>query len=102
MTNPLITPLIKLDHISKLFGPRPVLENISMQLMRGEITTLIGPNGAGKSTLVRIILGLLKPDSGSVWPADELKIGYMPQKINIFEIKQRSPANYASYLNIMI
>jgi zinc transport system ATP-binding protein len=76
-------PLIRLEQISKSFGSRPVLENISMQLMRGEITTLIGPNGAGKSTLVRIILGLLKPDSGSVQPAEDLKIGYMPQKINI-------------------
>ena len=76
-------PLIRLEQISKSFGSRPVLENISMQLMRGEITTLIGPNGAGKSTLVRIILGLLKPDSGSVQPSADLKIGYMPQKINI-------------------
>ena len=76
-------PLIRLEQISKSFGSRPVLENISMQLMRGEITTLIGPNGAGKSTLVRIILGLLKPDSGTVQPSADLKIGYMPQKINI-------------------
>ena len=52
-------PLITLDQVSKSFARRPVLSNISMQLMRGEITTLIGPNGAGKSTLVRIILGLL-------------------------------------------
>ena len=76
-------PLITLDKVNKAFAERPILQNISMQLMRGEITTLIGPNGAGKSTLVRIILGLLKPDSGSVQPAADLKIGYMPQKINI-------------------
>lgn len=76
-------PLISLDRVSKAFAQRPVLANISMQLMRGEITTLIGPNGAGKSTLVRIILGLLQPDSGSVLPSPELEIGYMPQKIHI-------------------
>ena len=46
MKKPLIKPLIKLEQISKSFGSRPVLENISMQLMRGEITTLIGPTGA--------------------------------------------------------
>ena len=57
MNNPLIT----LDRVNKAFADRPVLQNISLQLMQGEITTLIGPNGAGKSTLVRIILGLLNP-----------------------------------------
>lgn len=76
-------PLIVLDKVNKTFTERPVLQNISLQLMQGEITTLIGPNGAGKSTLVRIILGLLTPDSGSVTPAAQLKIGYMPQKISI-------------------
>ncbi len=75
--------LITLDKVSMAFGQRPVLQNISMQLMQGEITTLIGPNGAGKSTLVKLILGLLSPDSGSVTPASQLKIGYMPQKISI-------------------
>jgi zinc transport system ATP-binding protein len=75
--------LITLNKVNKAFAERPVLQNISMQLMQGEITTLIGPNGAGKSTLVRLILGLIKPDSGSVTPAPQLNIGYMPQKINI-------------------
>jgi zinc transport system ATP-binding protein len=75
--------LITLSKVNKAFAERPVLQNISMQLMQGEITTLIGPNGAGKSTLVRLILGLIKPDSGSVTPAPQLNIGYMPQKINI-------------------
>jgi zinc transport system ATP-binding protein len=75
--------LITLKKVNKAFAERPVLQNISMQLMQGEITTLIGPNGAGKSTLVRLILGLIKPDSGSLTPAPQLNIGYMPQKINI-------------------
>ena len=79
MNNPLVT----LSKVNKTFAERPVLQNISMQLMQGEITTLIGPNGAGKSTLVRLILGLIKPDSGSVTPAPQLNIGYMPQKISI-------------------
>ena len=75
--------LISLDKVNKGFTGQHVLHNVSMQLNQGEITTLIGPNGAGKSTLVRIILGLLKPDSGSVIPAANLNIGYMPQKLHI-------------------
>ena len=75
--------LISLDKVNKRFENHHVLQNISMQLDQGQITTLIGPNGAGKSTLVRIILGLLTADSGSVQRGANLSIGYMPQKLNI-------------------
>ena len=75
--------LISLDKVNKRFDSHHVLQNISMQLNQGEITTLIGPNGAGKSTLVRIILGLLTADSGSVQRGANLSIGYMPQKLHI-------------------
>lgn len=75
--------LISLDNVNKRFDNHHVLQNISMQLNQGEITTLIGPNGAGKSTLVRIILGLLTADSGSVQRGANLSIGYMPQKLHI-------------------
>ena len=77
------SPLMTLDSVNKAFSGQHVLQNISLQLNHGEITTLIGPNGAGKSTLVRIVLGLLKPDSGSVLSDANLKIGYMPQKLHI-------------------
>jgi zinc transport system ATP-binding protein len=75
--------LISLDKVNKRFENHHVLQNITMQLDQGQITTLIGPNGAGKSTLVRIILGLLTADSGSVQRGANLSIGYMPQKLNI-------------------
>jgi zinc transport system ATP-binding protein len=79
MTNPLMT----LDGVNKSFAGQHVLQNIDLQLNQSEITTLIGPNGAGKSTLVRIVLGLLQPDSGSVISDANLNIGYMPQKLHI-------------------
>ena len=75
--------LISLNDINKSFGQRHVLQDVSFDLNRNEITTLVGPNGAGKSTLVRIILGLLKADSGQVTPNEPLRIGYMPQQLSI-------------------
>ena len=76
-------PLITLNGVNKAFQGQDVLQNISFVVNPGKITTLIGPNGAGKSTLVRIVLGLIEPDSGSVVSAQDLRIGYMPQKLNI-------------------
>ena len=76
-------PLIKANNIGISFGERQILSNVSLQVDQGRIVTLIGPNGAGKTTLVRIILGLLRADSGKITRAAGLKIGYMPQKIHI-------------------
>lgn len=76
-------PLINLQSVSKLFAEKPILQNISMAVNRGEITTIIGPNGAGKSTLARLILGLIAPDHGTIHRSNDLVIGYMPQKIHI-------------------
>ncbi|MDG1694246.1 MAG: zinc ABC transporter ATP-binding protein ZnuC [Porticoccaceae bacterium] len=75
--------LIQLKSVSKSFTDKTILQNISMTVNRGEITTLIGPNGAGKSSLARLILGLISPDSGKISRAEDLIIGYMPQKIHI-------------------
>ncbi len=60
---------------------RQILEQVDLAIHRGEIVTLIGPNGAGKSTLVRVLLGLMKPDGGTVWLRPGLRIGYMPQRL---------------------
>jgi zinc transport system ATP-binding protein len=64
---------------------RQLLEKVSLNVNPGEIVTLIGPNGAGKTPLVRIILGLLKADSGAVMLRPELRIGYMPQQLALSE-----------------
>lgn len=75
--------LVNAQHISIRFGQKSVLTDVYLTVNRGEIVTLIGPNGAGKSTLVSIVLGLLFPDSGEIHLAPKIKIGYMPQKIQI-------------------
>lgn len=57
---------LKLERISKSFGPHLVLDNVSMELQKTHALALIGPSGGGKSTLLRIIAGLEFPDSGTV------------------------------------
>lgn len=76
-------PLIKAEHISHQFDNTMALKQISLQVFPKEIVTLIGPNGAGKSTLLKILLGLIKPTHGKVSRQKNLKIGFMPQKIQI-------------------
>jgi zinc transport system ATP-binding protein len=73
--------LIAARGISKDFAQRKVLQNVSLELSPGKAVTLIGPNGAGKTTLVRILLGLLDPDSGHIERHSDLRIGYMPQRL---------------------
>jgi len=73
--------LITANSIGKRFGERDILQNISLKLPPGKVVTLIGPNGAGKTTLVRILLGLLPADSGSIHRSANLRIGYMPQRV---------------------
>ncbi|WP_068828922.1 zinc ABC transporter ATP-binding protein ZnuC [Pseudomonas sp. BMS12] len=75
--------LIELRDIGVHFAGQAVLQNVQLSVRAGEIVTLIGPNGAGKTTLVRTVLGLLKPDSGSVRRTPRLRIGYMPQKLHV-------------------
>lgn len=75
--------LIRLEQVNVRFGDSHVLQNIDLALHNDCITTLIGPNGAGKTTLVRVVLGLIDASSGSVWREQNLRIGYMPQKLQI-------------------
>jgi simple sugar transport system ATP-binding protein len=58
--------LLRVEAVSKSFGAVVALQDVSMVLASGEVTGLVGDNGAGKSTLVKIISGVLRPDTGSV------------------------------------
>lgn len=78
-------PLIQVQDVSFSYGNAPVLENISLDVQHGEFLGIVGPNAGGKSTLLKIVLGLLKPQSGSVRvkgkkPGDARhSIGYVSQ-----------------------
>ena len=58
--------IIKIEHLSKSFGDKVVLNDINLDIRRGEFITLLGPSGCGKTTLLRMIAGFLKPDSGAI------------------------------------
>ncbi len=75
--------IAKLENISLALNRQTILSGINLELAKGKITTLIGPNGGGKTSIARILLGILKPTSGKVVKKSSLKIGYMPQKIEI-------------------
>jgi zinc transport system ATP-binding protein len=75
--------LIRIEQGGVGFAGQTVLEDINLELQEGEIVTLVGPNGAGKTTLVRVLLGLLPLDRGSIWHTPKLRIGYMPQKLAV-------------------
>ncbi|WP_104399212.1 zinc ABC transporter ATP-binding protein ZnuC [Vibrio penaeicida] len=78
-----MTLLASLKSIRVQFGDKPVLDNINLDLHKGQITTLIGPNGAGKSTLVKVLLGLNKRFDGTLSFTGKPKIGYVPQKLRL-------------------
>lgn len=76
-------PLVDLVDISLRYGDRSVLAGLDLRVEAGHITTLVGPNGAGKTSLVRVVLGLVTPDGGTIRRAPGLVIGYMPQQVVI-------------------
>lgn len=78
-------PLLRLHGVSLTRGRRTLLDGVDLDLTTGEIVTLIGPNGAGKSTLVKVALGLLAPDRGTVWRQPGVRIGYVPQRLVVAE-----------------
>jgi ABC-2 type transport system ATP-binding protein len=87
--------VIDVEGITKRFGNRTVVNNIPMQVRRGEIYGFLGPNGSGKTTFLRMLCGLLRPDGGSgrclgfdiCSESGEIKknIGYMTQRFSFYE-----------------
>ncbi|HSG08007.1 MAG TPA: metal ABC transporter ATP-binding protein [Longimicrobiales bacterium] len=81
-------PAILLEHVRAAYDGHLALEDVSFQVDDGRFAALIGPNGAGKSTALRLVLGLLRPESGRVEvfghpPGRGGLIGYVPQKVVI-------------------
>ena len=86
------SPIIELDHVNVAYQELLVLDDVSLHVASGSFLAIIGPNGAGKTTLLQVILGLVRPASGSVRifgkPPAELdgerrRIGYVPQIMSV-------------------
>jgi zinc transport system ATP-binding protein len=81
------TPVLTFDNVSFSYGVAPVLEKVSFSIEERESVCVVGPNGGGKTTLVKLILGLLQPNSGTIRVFGQspclarARIGYMPQHL---------------------
>jgi ABC-2 type transport system ATP-binding protein len=95
--------------LSKSFGPKKAVTDVSLAVPRGTFTGLVGPNGAGKTTLLRMVTGLQRPDAGSVlidgvsvWPdpaAIRSVIGVLPDDLHLFE--RLSGRELLSYIGLL-
>ncbi len=82
---------ISIDHISKTYGDFRAVNDLSFEVYSGEIFAMLGPNGAGKSTTIRMILDILKPDTGKISvfgapinDAAKNRIGYLPEERGLY------------------
>src|SRR5512133_2308526 len=73
--------LISLQEVNLGFGGPLLLENVSLQIERGEWLGLLGRNGMGKTTLLRLVYGALEPESGTLARQQNLRMAYLPQEV---------------------
>lgn len=103
------TPLIEFKNITKRFGSQTVLENVDLRIYEGEVTTIIGLSGSGKSVLLKHIIGLLKPDEGTIFlrgkPVHEMKKSELNEAMSKISYMFQSNALFGSmtvYENIAL
>lgn len=89
--------LLSTNNISVKYGSNIVLRDVSLSIEKGEIITIVGPNGSGKTSLVKTIIGAVSPFQGSVSLKENLRIGYIPQRVNI---DQTLPMTVQRFLNL--
>ena len=81
---------LKVEHVNKTYGTKKVVNNISFEIDKPSVYGLLGTNGAGKTTTIRMILGILKKDSGEIsWNGKEVKrknvnFGYLPEERGVY------------------
>lgn len=76
--------VIRVENLKKRFGKKQVLQGIDFTFQDGQTTVVIGPSGCGKSTILRLILGLLRPDEGSIWINDIDVLTLTPKELEAY------------------
>jgi ABC-2 type transport system ATP-binding protein len=76
-------PVLEVDGLSKSFGERAALSQVSLEVSRGELLAVLGPNGAGKTTLLSILAGITKPDAGRIDRSNG-EVGWVPQQAGLY------------------
>lgn len=77
------SPLIDLQHVSLRIDGKLLLNHVDLRVQGNEIITVVGPNGGGKTSLLKVALGLIPPSEGRVVRKKNLRIGYMPQRLQV-------------------
>ncbi len=87
--------MIEFDHVTRTYGPKTAVADVSLAIPRGELFALLGPNGAGKTTTIRMLVGLLRPSRGTVRVSGfdmvkdprnaHLHIGYVPDEPCLYD-----------------
>lgn len=80
--------LLRAENLTIKYRARSVIENVSFQVRSQQILTIIGPNGAGKTTLLKALLGLIPLSAGILWKKEGLRVGYMPQRLDLNPLLQ--------------
>ena len=88
-------PILKVENLNVAFDGNKILEDLSFEIKKGDITAVIGPNGAGKTVLFRALLKLI-PYSGEISWAGGVKVGYVPQR---FIVERHMPLNVREFLS---
>lgn len=78
-----MTDLISMNSVTIGYDNTIVLRDVDLTVKRGEIITIVGPNGSGKTSMMRALIGALVPTNGTVIRPESLRVGYVPQKLNI-------------------
>lgn len=74
-------PLLRVNDLGLAYGHHVLLEEANVQLFKGDRICLVGRNGAGKSTLMKLVEGVIKPDSGSIWKRPSVRISRLEQEL---------------------
>ena len=97
---------LELVHVTKRFGRKTAVNDVSFELRPGQIIGLVGPNGAGKTTMLRMIVDILKPDEGEIHVfggalTHEAKnrIGYLPEERGLYQ--RHKVAKVLKYLSML-